>query len=337
MNYNNLAERTNFIAGSSAFKHIPFFISSITIPEISIEHPEVSGGRFSHNLKLAGDTIKYGTLSFEMLIDENLLIYDEIYNLIKSNTNPDNGTFGDFMFDFFVEMNDNKGHSVLVFNFDNCRISSVGSLNLETSDDSVYYRLSMELVFDKFYPVRQRSFKQTGEFDIIRHRKPKIFEDSWTSVFDLNEYVLWGLPPPMKIHSTDMVEMISMAHPGNSDYESGMVLRKGFDAKEGVEIEVMFDSEFDGEFDDSDSGIKFGLTEGSGIRSSINGRTGKSLFEVTPNTSVYNIKYLPNGPDVEININGESYKLDPSNHSELFLFFQGVEGTNIKSIKYRLN
>ena len=52
-----------------------------------------------------------------MLIDENLLIYDEIYNLIKSNTNPDNNTFGDFMFDFFIEMNDNK-HSVLVFHFD---------------------------------------------------------------------------------------------------------------------------------------------------------------------------------------------------------------------------
>ena len=332
MNYNNLAEQTNFIAGSSAFKHIPFFLSSVTIPEISLDHPEVSGGRFSHNLKLAGDTLKYGTLSFEMLIDENLLIYDEIYNLIKSNTNPETNTFGDFQFDFFIEMNDNKGHSVLVFNFDNCRISTLGSLNLETSDDNPYYKLSMEMMFDRFYPVRQIAPKQVGEFDIIRHRKPKIFEESWTDAFDLEDYVLWGLPKPEKIHNTDMVEVISLEHPRNSEYESGMVFKKGFSTREALELEITLESG-NSEFD----GITLGLTEGSGIKSSVNGRTGKSLFDISPNTEVYNIKYIPRGPEVDLIINDESYVLNTSNHSEMFLFFQGFEGTNIKSIKYRLD
>lgn len=331
MNYNNLAEQTNFIAGSSAFKHIPFFLSSITVPEMSVDHPEISGGRFSHNIKLAGDTIKYGTLSFEMLIDENLLIYDEIYNLIKSNTNPDNNTFGDFMFDFFIEMNDNKGHSVLVFHFDNCRISSIGSLNLETSDDNPYYKLSMEMMFDKFYPVRQRVIKQVGEFDVIRFRKPKIFNEEWVDAFDLEDYVLWGLPKPKMVHNLDMIEVISLMHPKNSEYESGIILKKGFSTKETLEIEITLESEADFE------GIKFGLTEGSGIKSSVNGRTGKSLFDISPNTNVYNIKYIPKGPEVDVIINDETYALDASNHSEMFLFFQGFEGTNISNIRYRLD
>ena len=136
------------------------------------------------------------------------------------------------------------------------------------------------MMFDKFYPVRQKVPKQVGEFDVIRFRKPKIFNEEWVDAFDLEDYVLWGLPKPKMVHNLDMIEVISLMHPKNSEYESGIILKKGFSTKEALEIEITLESEAD--FD----GIKFGLTEGSGIKSSVNGRTGKSLFDISPNTEV---------------------------------------------------
>lgn len=331
MNYNNLAEKTNFIAGSSAFEHIPFFLSSVNLPEISIDHPEISGGRFSHSIKLPGDTIKYGIVSFEMLIDEELLIYDELYKLVQKNTNPETNTFGDFTFDFFIEVNDNKGHSVLTFHFDNCRISNISGLLLDSSDDSTYHKLNIDLSYDRFYPVRKRKFNLTGEYDVIKKRKPKEFTNEWIDMFDLDLFLLWGLPKPQMINNAEMEMVISMIHSRDSNHKSGIISSESFDPRKPMEFEVEFD------LDGSEGTLEFGVTEGAGIDSTVNGRTGKSLFDISPNTEVYNIKYIPRGPEVDLIINDESYVLVPSNHSEMFLFFQGFEGTNIKSIKYRLD
>lgn len=311
MNYNNLAERTNFIAGSPAFEHIPFFLTSVNIPEISLDHPEVSGGRFSHNIKLPGDTIKYGVLAFEMMIDEDLLIYDELYRLVEKNTNPETNTFGDFSFDFFVEVNDNKGHSVIVFNFENCRINSIGSLFLETSDDSTFYRVNVDIQFDRFYPVRQRRFELSGEYSKLREREPKIVSEEWISGFNLEDYVRWGLPKPEKIHNTDLEDIISMV---SLSSESGLVSKFGFNPEEPFEIKVLVGSS---------RTIRFGITEGAGIQSNVNGRTGKSLVEIIPQEpGEYLIKWIP----------GEIQ----TSHTEVFLYFQGLAGSEVLGIEYRI-
>ena len=338
MNYNNLAERTNFIAGSSAFSHIPFFLTSVNLPEINIQHPEVTGGRFTHNIKLPGDTIRYGTLNFEMLMDEDLLIYDELYRLLEKNTNPETNTFGDFSFDFFVEMNDNLGHPSLVFHFDNCRISSIGSLQLDVSDESTNYKLNIDLVFDRFYPIRHRKFNLSGEYDIIRHREFKMHEKEWTQIFNFDDYVVWGLPEPRKFHDAELRDVISMCQPVDTESESGMILRNGFNVCSDFEIFVSVKNT---------SSLRFGLTEGSGIKSVMNGRTGKTIIEYAPTSDgdyliqksretirILYLNTIPEGPEEpEVILETELCTF----HTDIFLFFQGKRGTEITNIKYRLS
>lgn len=334
MNYNNLAERSSFYAGSPQFKHVPFFITSISLPEISLDHPEISGGRFSHSIKLAGDTIRYGTLSLEMLVDEDLLIYDELYKLVINNTNPESNTFGDFSFEFFVEINDNKGNTSVVFDFFNCRISSLGALELETTDDHTNYRISVDIMFDSFKPRRVRHYNLLGEYDILRRRSAKDIVNEWIDSFDLDEFILWGLPLPEVIHNTLMEEVISMVHPEESEYESGIIRKEGFDPLKPFEIRA--------EFEVTNRTVRFGLTEGSGIRSSINGRTGKSLTKFAPEESgVYTIQWNPQGPEVNIIILKDdveilNYQIEQTLHSEIFMYFQGKTSSNIKSIEYRM-
>ena len=108
MNYNNLAQATNFIAGSDKFKNVPFFITGLNIPGININHPEISGGRQGTLMNLSGDSINYNSLSFEMLIDEDFQIYQELMDIVRKNISPTNGTYGDFYFDFFIEINNSK-------------------------------------------------------------------------------------------------------------------------------------------------------------------------------------------------------------------------------------
>lgn len=335
MNYNNLAERSNFIAGSSQFKHIPFFITSVNIPDITIDHPEVSGGRFSHNLKLPGDTIRYGILSFEMLVDEDLLIYEELYNLLEANTNAENNTFGDFSFDFFIEVNNNKGNSVMVFDFENCRINNIGSLNLETTDDLTNYRMTIEVFFDKFKLRRVKQYNLTGEYDIIRKRAEDLTSEFINS-FNLDDFVVWGLPLPRIVNNTNMEDVISMVHPKESEFESGIIKIDGFDPLKPIEIRAEF------EVLDLGGSVRFGLTEGSGINSNINGRTGRSLTEYSPESSgIYTIQWNPNGSNVDIVILNDlieigRYNIEQTSHSEIFLYFQGKEGSFITSIEYRI-
>lgn len=149
MNFNNLAQKTNYIAGSDAFKHIPFFLTSINLPGLSLSHP-LAGGRHSTRLNLSADTVNWNSLSFEMLIDEDFKIYKEVHDLIKKNIKLKDGTFRDFYFDFFIEISNNKGNKVLRMDFSNCRIASIGDIDLSTQDEATEHTMQVEMVFDYF-------------------------------------------------------------------------------------------------------------------------------------------------------------------------------------------
>lgn len=149
MNFNNLAQKTNYIAGSAAFEHIPFFLTTINIPGLSLNHPEI-GGRAGTRLNLSADTINWNALSFEMLIDEDFEIYKEVHNLVKKNIILKDGTFRDFYFDFFIEISNNKGNKVLRVDFSNCRITSIGDIELSTQDETTEHTMQVEMVFDYY-------------------------------------------------------------------------------------------------------------------------------------------------------------------------------------------
>lgn len=148
-NYNNFAQRTNWIAGSDKFEKVPMYLTTVNIPGITFSHPEV-GGRNSAKIHLSGDTISYNTLTFDMIVDEDLEIYRELMKVVNKNINVEEGTFRDFYFDFWIELNNNKGNHIMKLEFFNCRLESIADIILDSQDESTEFLLSVELSFDYY-------------------------------------------------------------------------------------------------------------------------------------------------------------------------------------------
>lgn len=152
MNYNNLAQRTNWTAGSDQFKEIPFFLTVVNVPGITFSNPTI-GGRNSARINLAADTVTFNPLTFDMLVDEDLVIYREIMAIIRKNIKVPDGTFEDFCFDFWIELNNNKGHNIMKLEFFNCRLTSISDIILDAQDESTEYLVSVEMSYDYFEMV----------------------------------------------------------------------------------------------------------------------------------------------------------------------------------------
>lgn len=156
MNYNNLAQKTNYIAGSDKLKLAPFYLTNVNLPGLTFSYPEISG-RFGSKVFMAGDNIQYNSLSFEMLIDEDFNLYNEFLDKILENINVETGTFADNTFDFWIEINNNKGNKIMKFEFYNCRIESLGDIQLDTQDDITEHTITVEVRYDYFKRITNNS------------------------------------------------------------------------------------------------------------------------------------------------------------------------------------
>lgn len=279
MNYNNLAQRTNFIASSDKFKNLPFFLTSVNIPGITLAHPEI-GGANSSRIKLSSDTVTFNSLSFEMLVDEDFLIYQELMGIIRDNVDVNSGTFKDLCFDFFIELHNNKGNKILKLDFFNCRIESIGDIVLDTQDEATHYLLSMELVYD-YYEIEQRRVMQIIGGTATPVTSPDDYPQfDFSESFDVisEDWMLWGFPTPILSNDAGAINGKGLDTNGGGLLESGAVLNA-------VEIDVTRNFEFIfrvkqplGADDSEGFYIDFGLTEGAGISSTSNGRTGSTLM-----------------------------------------------------------
>ena len=149
MNYNNLAQLTNFIGGSSAFENVPFYITSLNIPGLNLSHSP-TGGRGGTSIVIPGNTVEYSPLSITMLIDEDFEIYRELMSIIRKNINVENSTYQDFYFDFFIQINNNKGNRLMKMDLRNCRLESISDIELNTQDDATEYSLNITLLYDYY-------------------------------------------------------------------------------------------------------------------------------------------------------------------------------------------
>lgn len=149
MNYQNFSQKTNFTAGSEKFSLLPFYLTSVNIPGLNFSQPSV-GGRGSTKLNLASDSVQYNDLSFELMVDEDLNIYYSFMEEINKSISVEGSNFADRNFDFWVEINNSKGHKIMKLEFYNCRIASIGDISLETQDEETFYTMSVELKYDYF-------------------------------------------------------------------------------------------------------------------------------------------------------------------------------------------
>lgn len=150
MNIHNFAQRTNWTAGSDKFPLIPFFLTNVSIPGMSFSIPE-TGSRFGARLNLGSDTISYNTLSFDFLIDENFDIYKSFYKNITECIDVNNGTFKNEVFNFWIQLKDSKSSTdILKFEFYNCRIESIGDIELDTTNPETEITLNLTIKYDYY-------------------------------------------------------------------------------------------------------------------------------------------------------------------------------------------
>ncbi len=148
-NTRNYSQKSNFMCGSEELDLLPFYVTSINVPGITFSIPEVNT-RNGTMINLSPDVIEFNSLSMELLLDEDYNLYKEVMDLIFKNINVESGTFADNVFQFWCEVTDDLGKSVMKIEYYNCRIESVGDLQLDTTDETTETVFSLELKYDYF-------------------------------------------------------------------------------------------------------------------------------------------------------------------------------------------
>jgi hypothetical protein len=156
MNTNNLAQKTNFTAGSDQLQFTPFYLTSVNIPGVNFSHPEL-GGRSGTKFNVTSDNITYNPLSFEMLLDEDFKIYHEFMRKINKSISPETGKFESVEFDFWVVINNNKSSPLFKMEFHNCRIETISDIQLDVTDDMTEHTLSVDIKYDYFEIVKTQN------------------------------------------------------------------------------------------------------------------------------------------------------------------------------------
>lgn len=147
-NYSNLQNLTNYIQISPEFPDVHFYLQKVNIPGIQLNHEELSA-RGEHKIFQGQDIMNFNTLSFEMLIDENLEIWLQFHEHVRKRIKSDN-TFDVTPFQFVLQINNNKGNKLFTIFFKDCRISSIQDLQLDSTSDITQHNLQVDIVFDKY-------------------------------------------------------------------------------------------------------------------------------------------------------------------------------------------
>ena len=161
MNLNNLAQKTCWEAGSNTLQLCNLYIQNFAIPGISFSHPDIYGHN-SVKIGLVSDNMSFDEMSFDLLLDENYRVYFEILDVVFKQFNPENGSFANQEFDFFVNMKNQKGENVFTINFYNCRFTNIGQITLSTQGDETYNTLNVSMRFDYFKIENLKDLAQKG-------------------------------------------------------------------------------------------------------------------------------------------------------------------------------
>ena len=161
MNLNKHDQKTAWEAGSNKLQLANLYLQNFSIPGISFSHPDI----YAHpaaRLGLVADSISFNECSLDLLIDENYRMYFEIMDTVFKQINPENGTFANQEFDFFVNLKNQKGENVFTVNFFNCRFTSVSDITLSTQGDETYNTLNVSLRYDYYKIENLKELTQKG-------------------------------------------------------------------------------------------------------------------------------------------------------------------------------
>ena len=147
INTRNYSQKTNYKCGSETFDLLPFYATSVTLPGVTQNLPEISG-RNGAPISMSPANITFNGLSVSVLLDEDYKIWIELMNKIR--VNPEEGTFNNEYFDFWIEVTNDMGHHVMKIEYYSCNIESITDLELATNDDITEQTFTLEIKYDYF-------------------------------------------------------------------------------------------------------------------------------------------------------------------------------------------
>lgn len=142
----NFAQKTNFLCSCSLYPDIKFYLQSVSLPGISFSLSETKSLNLTHYV--ASTDHSYGTLSFNVLVDEDYKIYNFFINEILRSKSLINPTYSQREFETWIEVYNNKGNLLFTENFHNCMIESISDIQLNSTDNSVATTIDIGLKFD---------------------------------------------------------------------------------------------------------------------------------------------------------------------------------------------
>jgi hypothetical protein len=125
----------------------------VTHPQITMQATEIPYRRTA--IQLAGDTLQFSEVTFDFLMDENMVGYNEIYNWMERSVEKehqlrDKATEASFyadveMFVLTSSLNVNKSIKYI-----NCTPTSLGTVTFSSIGDTAYITFPVTFAFDYF-------------------------------------------------------------------------------------------------------------------------------------------------------------------------------------------
>lgn len=129
----NIAQSNNFkFLMAQDEKNIQFSVTEISGLGFNIS--EIDFPYHSINIKRAGDTVTFNSLSLTVLLDSDLQVLEQIHNYMDTIKDTDNNVKNDeYVFEGYLTLFDGMNYPTMKYTLHNCWISSMGDMTLSTT------------------------------------------------------------------------------------------------------------------------------------------------------------------------------------------------------------
>lgn len=142
----NFLQPTNFkvVIDRKRYGNLEFFAQRVSHPSVGISSPNVPFQRIS-TISLPGDTLNFSELSFDVILDEDLSSYIEVFNWVSSlveipyEKNPLDRSEVESEVDITLTVQNSHNNTTKRIRYIDCVPTSIGILSMESvlGDDRV--------------------------------------------------------------------------------------------------------------------------------------------------------------------------------------------------------
>lgn len=140
----------------SRFPYLAFFAQTIQHPSMEINSTDLGYKRMS-SIPFIGDAIEFGTVTMEVILDEKMQVYNEIYNWLQNMVESKHKLFSistdtelsDYC-DIRVNILNSANNSSREIKYVNAFPVTLGDIQLASTNDETYITVPMSFRFDYF-------------------------------------------------------------------------------------------------------------------------------------------------------------------------------------------